>query len=379
MKRMTIFIVLLLTLMTSETRGQGSAYRSAEIVRISESDSIQTQLFATGDVIEVFGWLGNDFISASESLIITGEIMDDAIVVGEKVMMLGTIYDLFAGAGELVVIDGLIHGDVFAAGATIRITENALIKGNANLAGQRILFEGGMIEGNLKAAGNQLELNGAVQKKVELYSHKINFGPNYIADLGTDIYSDRPVYHENLGTLPENLYINVKSPDILELLIFKSGLYLSLFITGLVLIRIFSKTSKDIYKFSIEQFWKNTGVGLLTFLVYPLILIVLALLIFTLPISFLLLLLYGFLLLIGYLLVAMVLGVSSLRFLKKESQETSYYWGLFIGMILVAIIVNLPFLGWLFHAIFIFFGLGSLILYIWNIRTLSQVQTEATN
>jgi len=236
-----------------------------------------------------------------------------------------------------------------------------------------------MVEGNLKAAGDQLELNGSVQKKVELYSYKINFGPDYKAILGTDIYSNRPVYHENLGNLPENLYINVKSPNILQILIFKTGLYLSLLITGFVLIRIFRKTSKDLYKFSIEQFWKNSGVGLLTFLIYPLVLVVLALLILTIPISFLLFLLYGFLLLIGYLLVALVLGVSSLRFLKKESNEISYYWGLFIGMILVAIIVNLPFLGWLFHTIFIFFGLGSLLLYIWNMRTLPQVQTVTNN
>jgi hypothetical protein len=365
--------------MVSEVRGQSSIYRSGEIVRISESDSIHTQLFATGEIVEMFGWLGNDFISASESLIIEGDIMDDAVVLGEEINMRGTIHDLFAGAGESITIDGIIHGDVFVAGATIRITENALIKGNANLAGQRILFEGGMVEGNLKAAGDQLELNGSVQKKVELYSYKINFGPDYKAILGTDIYSNRPVYHENLGNLPENLYINVKSPNILQILIFKTGLYLSLLITGFVLIRIFRKTSKDLYKFSIEQFWKNSGVGLLTFLIYPLVLVVLALLILTIPISFLLFLLYGFLLLIGYLLVALVLGVSSLRFLKKESNEISYYWGLFIGMILVAIIVNLPFLGWLFHTIFIFFGLGSLLLYIWNMRTLPQVQTVTNN
>jgi len=379
MKRTVIFSVLLLTFMVSEVRGQSSIYRSGEIVRISESDSIHTQLFATGEIVEMFGWLGNDFISASESLIIEGDIMDDAVVLGEEINMRGTIHDLFAGAGESITIDGIIHGDVFVAGATIRITENALIKGNANLAGQRILFEGGMVEGNLKAAGDQLELNGSVQKKVELYSYKINFGPDYKAILGTDIYSNRPVYHENLGNLPENLYINVKSPNILQILIFKTGLYLSLLITGFVLIRIFRKTSKDLYKFSIEQFWKNSGVGLLTFLIYPLVLVVLALLILTIPISFLLFLLYGFLLLIGYLLVALVLGVSSLRFLKKESNEISYYWGLFIGMILVAIIVNLPFLGWLFHTIFIFFGLGSLLLYIWNMRTLPQVQTVTNN
>jgi hypothetical protein len=87
---------------------------------------------------------------------------------------------------------------------------------------------------------------------------------------------------------------------------------------------------------------------------------------------------YGLLLLIGYLLVAMVVGVSSLKFLKKNDTDISYNWGLLVGMVLVAVIVNLPFLGWLFHAIFIFFGLGSLTLYLCHMRNLTQVKAKST-
>ena len=378
MKKNIILAGLLPILLAGELWGQGSTYRSGEIVRITKTDSIRSQLFTTGDIVEVLGWVGNDIVSASESLTITGEIMDDAIVAASEINMRGTVHDLFAAAGENITIDGEVMGDVFAAGATVRITEHARIRGNANLAGQRVLFEGGTVEGNLKIAGDQLELNGSVLKKTELYSYKINFGPNYEAPLGTDIYSDRPVYHENLGNLPENLYINIEEPNIAEVLLFKGGIYLSLLVTGLILIAVFKNTSKDLYKFSTEQFWRNTGMGLLSFIAYPIILIILAVLIITLPLSFILLLLYGFLLLAGYLLVALVLGVGALRFLKKEEKEVSYYWGLLLGMILVGIIVNLPFLGWLFHAIFIFFGLGSLILYIWRIRTLPQPSAEVS-
>lgn len=377
MKTNIILTGLLLFFWAGESRGQGSTYRSGEIVRISATDSIQTQVFVTGETVEMFGWIGNDFISASESVTIDGDIMDDAIVAGSDVVVKGTIHDLLAAAGETVTLDGFIMGDVFAAGATVRVTENAIIKGNANLAASEVIIEGGIIEGNLKVAGGTLNLNTSVEKKTEIYSYNITFGPDYESAMGTDIYSDRPIYPENLGNLPEDLYINVKEPNVLELLLFKSALYLSLFITGILLIRIFRQSSRDLYKFSTEQFWKNTGIGFLTFLIYPLIVVVLATLVVTLPISFLLLLLYGLLLLVGYLLVAMVIGVSSLRFLKKD-EDVSYNWALLLGMILVAIIVNLPFLGWLFHAIFIFFGLGSLIIYLWHMRNLTQVPAEAT-
>lgn len=376
MKIKIIITGLLVILFIGEARGQGSMYRSGEFVRISAIDSIQTQVFITGETIEMFGWLGNDLYSASESLIIKGHVMDDAIITGGKLTMRGTIHDLLAAAGETIIIDGLVMGDVFAAGATIRITDNALIKGNVNLAGQHIIIEGGSIEGNLKVAGSEIALNGSVQKKTEIYSYNLNFGPEYNSILGTDLYTNRPVYPENFGNAPGNLNIYENEPDILEILIFKSALYLSLFITGIVLIRIFRKTSRDLYKFSTEQFWKNTGIGFLTFLIYPVVIAILAFLILTIPISLLLLFIYGLLFVIGYLLVALVIGVTSLTLLKKSDDRISYYWGLFIGMILLAIIVNLPFLGWLFHIIFIFFGLGSMVLYVWKMQTLPKIPAE---
>lgn len=376
MKRHILLTGLFIIVISVPLLAQGSIYRSDTIVRISETDSIQSQLFAAGKTVEIFGWLGNDLISASDILVLDGEVMDDAIITGSDLFVRGIVHDLLAAAGETVVLDGQIYGDVFAAGATIRITNNALIKGNANLAADHIMFEGGIIEGNLNVTGRKLDLNGSVMSKTQIHGYNIDFGPEYSSIYGTDIFSDRPIYPENLGHLPEDLFISEKTPNVFHILLFKSTLYLSLFITGILLIQIFKRSSRDLYKFSTRQFWKHTGIGLLTFLFYPILLIVLAVLVFTLPISFLLLMLYGLLLLIGYLLVAMVVGISSLKFFKKNEAEISYNWGLLVGMILVAIIVNLPFIGWLFHSIFIFFGLGSLTLYLWHMRNLTQVKSE---
>lgn len=373
-----IFITsLLLLVFAKDINGQGSIYRTGDVVTISATDSIRSQVFITGTTVEIFGWVGNDLVSASEFLTIDGNIMDDAMVAGANLTLRGTVHDLLAAAGENIIIDGLVKGDLFAAGANIRVTENAIIEGNANLAGQHIQFEGGTVEGNLKVAGSEMDLNVSVHKKTEIYSHDIEFGDDYNATLGTDIYTDITIYPENFGNIPGNLNIIEKKSDLMGILIFKSALYLSLFITGIVLIRVFKETSRDLYKFSTEQFWKNTGIGLATFLIYPMIVLVLGLLILTLPISFLLILIYGLLLLIGYLLVAMVLGVSILHVFKKNAPEVSYNWGLFIGMISLAIIVNLPYLGWLFHVAFIFFGLGSMVLYIWKMHSLPNIQAKA--
>lgn len=356
---------------------QGSNYKTGEYIRISKTDSIETQLVAAGETVEVFGWLGNDFYSAANFITINGNVGDDAIVAAQNITLRGKVEDMVVAAGETVLIDGEIEGDLFAAGRQVRLTKNAHVFGNTYIAAASVLFEGGTVEGMLRVAGESMELNGQVNNKVIIYGNDASFGSAYSAEYGTDIYSDEHVYRENLGHIPENLSINVEDRSILPLILFKVIFYASLLITGLILIRIFQQTTLDLFRFSTEQISKNTGVGLLTFLAAPLVIVVLMLLVFTIPLSVILMLLYGLALLISYLLVAMVLGVMSILYFRDEATSSTYYWGLLLGMIYIGILVNLPFVGWLFQVLLLFFGLGSLVYYIWMMSTLTQTNEES--
>ncbi|MDX1672943.1 MAG: hypothetical protein R3211_11435, partial [Balneolaceae bacterium] len=128
--KFTTITILILLLGTVLAVGQGSSYRSGTTIRIDESDSLSTNLMAAGRFIEHFGYINDDFYSASEHLMINGEVKDDAIAAARAISITGTIGDMFVGVGETVIIDGIIRGDLFAAGATIEITENAHIHGN---------------------------------------------------------------------------------------------------------------------------------------------------------------------------------------------------------------------------------------------------------
>lgn len=141
------------------------------------------------------------------------------------------------------------------------------------------------------------------------------------------------MYRENLGYVPDNLSITINEPRFWPLILFKVGLYLSFLITGLVLIRLFQQTSSDLYRFSTERFFKNSGIGLLTFIAVPLIILLLFVLVLTIPLSIILILLYGVALFFSYLLVAMILGVMSIQYFQDEATTSTYYWGLSLGMI----------------------------------------------
>ncbi|MDX1586872.1 MAG: hypothetical protein R3222_09010 [Balneolaceae bacterium] len=362
-------VLLSLLLFPFLTLAQGSIYKSGSLVQVQEADSIQKQLIAAGETVEMSGWLGNDFLSAGRFMMLKGMVSDDAFIAGQQVIIDGEIGDLLVSAGETIIVNGVIRGDAFLGAREIRITEGARIEGNAVLGGATVVLEGAEIGGWLKAAGDELRLTGQIGEFTDLYSNYVTFGEEYVASLGTTITSEETVYRENLGVVPADLTLNVQEEPVVFIILSKIIFYLSVLITGMILLRIFQKTALDIHKFATEKFWKNTGVGLLTFIGVPLAVVLLLLPVLTIPLSILLLLVYLLALFIGYLLVALTLGVMAILYFRGEPKVSTYYWGLALGMIIIAILTNLPFIGFVLNAVLLFFGLGSLSYYIWLVST----------
>ncbi|MDX1636375.1 MAG: polymer-forming cytoskeletal protein [Balneolaceae bacterium] len=354
-------------LVSHQVFAQQSTYRADTIIRIQSGDTLQHNVMLTGESIEVMGYLDNDLFAASRNLLLNGEVADDAFMAGRIVSFSGYIGDMLVTAGETVVIDGIIEGDLFVAGQSVRIAEQAHIRGNAFVAGNDIRLEGATVEGTLRSAGGTLFLDGTINHSTAIYSNEVTFGESYRSRYGTTITSSEPLHRENLGMIPENLALRTEEFDIWSIVLFQVWLFLSLLVTGLVLIRLFQKTAIDMSKFATENFWKNTAWGVGTFFAVPITIMILSLLFVTIPLSILLVLSYGVALLISYLLVAISLGVLSIIFFRGEAEVSSYYWGLALGMVFIAILSNLPFIGFILNILLLFFGLGSLTNYLWQV------------
>ncbi len=349
---------------------QGSDYRFGTTVRINESDTISTNVIAAGQFVDVFGYLGDDIFAASRNLTIHGLVSDDAIVVAQSVTLRGSVGDMLIAAGETIVIDGEVAGDLFAAGNEVRIAANAHIRGNVALAGNEIIFEGGTVDGWLRIAGNDIMVNGTANNFVELYGNDIAFGEAYKPASSTTISTPHEITREDIKNAPADLNIIVEDPDEAwgTALLFSIWFYVSMLIIGIILILVFRETMTDLYRFSTERYLRNTGLGLLLFLAIPIAIIILIVLILTIPLSFIVMMLYGLALFVSFLLVALTLGTKSIRYFKATEVYTDYFWGLALGMILIAILTALPYAGPFLNLLLIFFGLGTLFSYFWQLR-----------
>jgi hypothetical protein len=226
--------------------------------------------------------------------------------------------------------------------------------------------DGEALDGRARLAGNSIILNGRFNRDVIIYSSDVTFGPEYSAAGGTRLVSNRPVYRENLGVIPPDLEIEIRKKSALPAFLFSVWFYLSLLVTGIVLLALFRSTAIEMQQYSAEHFWKNTGIGFLALFLIPLLILLLIIPVLTIPLAVLTGNLFVLALFISYLLVAFILGVQLLYRFKKEPSEISWYLALAIGLILIAVLNNLPFIGWIFSLLLLFFGVGSMTSYAWH-------------
>lgn len=349
---------------------QGSDYRFGTRVRVNKADTLNRNVMAAGQFVDIFGHLNDDLFAASRNLSIQGSVRDDAIVAARSVTLRGTVGDMLMAAGETVIIDGLVEGDLFVAANEVRIASNARIMGNMALAGNDITFEGATVDGWSRIAGNDIMINGTAKNFVELYGNSIAFGENYNPGSSTTISTPREITREEIPNAPEDLNIIVEEPDEAwgAALLFSIWFYVSMLIIGILLILVFPETTTDLYRFSAERYLRNTGTGLLLFIGIPIAVIILLILILTIPLSFVVMMLYALALFISFLLVATTLGTRSIRFFKSSEAYADYLWGVGLGMILIGILTALPYAGPFINLILLFFGLGTLMSYFWQLR-----------
>jgi cytoskeletal protein CcmA (bactofilin family) len=363
-----LFIFPLLLLLVQTAWAQPSRYQTQNVIRIAPGDTLYRNVMLSGESVEISGFLDNDLFAASRNFSMSGKTKDDAFVAAQILSVTGEVDDMLMAAGETVFIDGVVAGDLFVAGQEVVIGEHASIGGNAFIGGQSVTIEGGVIEGMLRIGGEQVRLNGMVNEATEIYSNDVTFGEAYQSIYGTTITSTETLYRENLGVIPPDLVLKTEDGNVAEMIFAQIGFYISVLLTGLILLWVFHNTAVDMTKYATERFWKNTGWGLLAFIGIPLSIVILAVLVITIPISILLGLAYLIALFISYLLVATALGVMSIVYVKGETTRSSYYYGLALGLIYIAILTNIPFIGGILNMLLLFFGLGSLTLYIWELH-----------
>ncbi|WP_424003141.1 bactofilin family protein [Haloarcula salina] len=303
----------------------------------------------------------------------------DTIVVG-----VDESYDSIEGVAGTIIVRGTVTGDVAAAAGTIHVTESGEVGGNIEAAAGTVRIDGtvggdvsaagGTVEigetaqigGNLDAGAGFLAIHGTIGGSVSAGAEEIVVGPT--ASVGGDVRYDAATFTRDPEATVGGSVVQDESigdsggPDfgaftLPSWLGVVYGLFVNLLL-GAVLLAAFPSFSARVAERVGENPATSGGVGLLTLVGVPLVLVVLLFTIVGIPLSLVGAVAFGIAAWVAVVYGQFAVGSWALTLADRENR----WLALVVGLVGFAILGAIPILGGLLELVAFLLGLGALAL-----------------
>ena len=138
--------------------------------------------------------------------------------------------------------------------------------------------------------------------------------------------------------------------------------FIGMLLLGLLLVWGIPKHLEKARKALDDAFWPSFMWGLLAVVLTPMVAFLLFFSLIGMPIALFLMVLYVLAGIYGMILISLYLGEKILKKVtKRHWRSVSPYWSIVLGVLIVVLLVNIPFLGLLIKCFLISAGMGGLI------------------
>jgi cytoskeletal protein CcmA (bactofilin family) len=365
-----------LILLVSGSLGAATAEDSTEA-------SIGDSRLTAGDVVVLEEPIDGNAFAAGSRVELRERVDRSAFLSGGSVTMAGSVgRNLYAAGGE-VRIEGEVEGKARAAGGKVRVSREARIGGSAAFAGDSIEVDGA-VGGRLRAYGDTIVINGSVDGDVELAGENIRIGPEaritgrveYRSGRDIDVDAAAQVAGGVSELQQERRWLRQmgRGATIFGGVTISFGMVL----LGALLILAMPRFSREAGATILKQPWQSAGLGVVMLLGVPFAIIVLLVTVIGIPLALLLVFGYVVLMLLGYLVAAIFVGDAALERIGKAKVDSAWWRVLFmfLALLAIAIVKQVPFIGGLAVAILFIAGIGAFTMRSW--RGFRQDTGEAT-
>lgn len=283
-------------------------------------------------------------------------VNEDLEAMAGTVIVHGTVDgDLSALAGN-VVVTGTVTGNVDALAGNLRITGD--VGGDVSGGVGNAVLEGGTVDGNVDIGAGNLVVNNTVRGDVTAGSETITLGSAAVIQGALEYQAATFNRHPDARVDGEIRQVErpiVDRPLVPGWLATVYGLLVNLLLGGLLLFA-FPVFSRDVATRAMNAPLRSGGVGLLALVGIPVVLLLLAITIIGIPVAVLGAFLFAFFVWIGSVYGAFTVGVWLLSLVDRSSS----WLALLVGLLVVTVLYQLPFLGGLTRFLIFLLGIGAL-------------------
>ena len=326
-----IGVIIIFTTLTGFAAAQADKefrsgnFRAGANVRVAENEIISEELTVAGANVIIAGKLKEGLNAFGANIKVAGIVAGELNAFGANIVLSGEFRNKVDAAAANIVLDGIFEDTLEVIAAKITITPAAIIKGTLDYA-SAILD---------RQEGSQV-LGKVVRKDV-------------------DFRKDELDKWERKGK---------KIAGTAEIIIWFFSLA-AIFLVGVIIHAIFPKQTDAVVALISESPWTNIGVGFVFLVAVPVSVIIAFITIIGIPAGIIAAFLYGLILYISRIYIGVWIGRKIIGYFKKTQADT-FVWPLVLGIITIALIGLIPFLGWLFKLFCLLISLGAIWLAVWR-------------
>ncbi|HVU59273.1 MAG TPA: polymer-forming cytoskeletal protein [Candidatus Saccharimonadales bacterium] len=147
-------------------------FRSGDAVTVAAGRTVDNTLFASGHTIAIEGTVNGDVYCIGQTVDITGTVNGDVFCAGQNVSVSGAIHGSLHAAGQTVNIAAPVERSLAVAGQSVTIEYGTTVGGDAAIVGQSVTANG-TVTRDLAVAGATVTLSGTVGRNVRAESNDI--------------------------------------------------------------------------------------------------------------------------------------------------------------------------------------------------------------
>lgn len=369
---MCVGVALIATFALPAPAGALEVRRDDDVVVIAATEVIDDTLVVAAESVVIEGTVTGSLIAVGQSVDINGTVGGNVVTFAEDINVRGDIGGSVLGGSSTFNISGAtVNGNAWLAGETLTVGRDANIGNNATLAGESVTVEG-TVGKDLSAFCENVELNGAVGADLEAFAGRLRLlgDANVAGDVRFRSRDEDRLYRADSAQVggkveflsrpeefePENQYAEP------EFYLWQAAQLIGAFLVGWVLLTLLPGMGRLTIGAGIEGL-KSAGIGLLALVSVPVAAVITAVTLIGIPIALILVGVW----MLGIYLSQIVIGSAIGRMLMPENDSTPQT--LIVGLLLVTIAVNLPFIGGVIGFVLIILGLGLLVQYLYRTAT----------
>ncbi len=336
---------LFLTLFLAANPVEAATIEYGDSITIEAEETIDDDIYCFGDTVNIRGTVLGDAVIFARQANIEGTVRGSLLIFAETIMISGNSAGSVRGAANSVYFNGSTEGDLIMAADTINIS--GPVKRDIIAASSRLVIDA-PVGKDIKAAVGELIIGSRAEIEGDVYYRSAD---EAVVEREAAIHGAlKRTEPAEQGTLsPARNFWSFIRP------------ILSILLVTVLIILLFPNAARGTVQTIKQRPGLSLGIGALTIFITPLVALIFLLTMIGAPLSILTVLTYAMLLYLTRIFAGYFLGFLAIDKLGKKIHPV---WVALIGVLILSLLVNIPYIGWLIHLLAVIIAAGALLLHL---------------